>query len=102
MKLSLDPNVGTDATAPGFMPRFYELYREMARKINGIAAGDIESADNSATAIPVIAATRGKFVRNSTPSELGTAGSKYVITGWLCTASGNPATFVACRSLTGG
>ena len=44
---------------------------------------------------------QGDFVRNSTPAEAGTAGSKYIVMGWLCTVSGSPGTFVACRALTG-
>jgi hypothetical protein len=45
--------------------------------------------------------TQGDFVRNSTPTELGTTPNKYVILGWSCIASGTPGTWVACRCLTG-
>lgn len=44
---------------------------------------------------------QGNFVRNSAPSEAGSGGSKYVIIGWSCVASGTPGTWVACRCLTG-
>ena len=44
---------------------------------------------------------KGSFLANATPVESGTAGSKYIITGWICTASGRPGTWVGCRSLTG-
>lgn len=43
----------------------------------------------------------GDFVRNSTPSEAGSVGSKYVVLGWVCTAAGTPGTFLQCRVLTG-
>jgi len=43
----------------------------------------------------------GDFVKNSSPSEAGTAGSKYVIIGWICTVAGTPGTFLECRCLTG-
>ena len=44
---------------------------------------------------------QSNFVRNSAPSEIGTGGSKYVVIGWSCIASGTPGTWVACRCLTG-
>jgi hypothetical protein len=43
----------------------------------------------------------GDRVRNSAPAELGVAGSMYVIVGWICTATGNPGTWVEMRVLTG-
>lgn len=45
--------------------------------------------------------TQGDFVRNAAPTELGAGGSKYVILGWSCIASGTPGTWVQCRCLTG-
>lgn len=50
---------------------------------------------------------RGSYVSNSTPSELGVEGSKYVIKGWVCVTAGqgghNNGTdrWVADRGLTG-
>jgi hypothetical protein len=35
------------------------------------------------------------------PTEQGVGGSKYVITGWVCTVGGTPGTWVPMRSLTG-
>lgn len=43
----------------------------------------------------------GQYVENTNPSELGTAGSKYVIRGWVCTVAGNPGTWLPVRALTG-
>jgi hypothetical protein len=40
-------------------------------------------------------------VRNTASTEQGTAGSKYVISGWYCTAGGTPGTWLPMRSLTG-
>jgi hypothetical protein len=45
--------------------------------------------------------TRGDRRWNKVPSELGTAGSKYVVNGWICTGTGTPGTWVEMRSLTG-
>ena len=44
---------------------------------------------------------KGQFVKNSSLEELGTAGSKYIIWGFVCTASGAPGTWVEMRFLTG-
>ena len=43
----------------------------------------------------------GDIVRNSAPAVAGGAGSQYVIIGWICTATGNPGTWVEMRTLTG-
>jgi hypothetical protein len=43
----------------------------------------------------------GDIIRNTAPSVLGTAGSRYVITGWVCTAQGDPGTWNEMRTLTG-
>jgi hypothetical protein len=45
--------------------------------------------------------TRGSVVENTAPSEAGGAGSKYVITGWICTVAGTPGTWLETRALTG-
>jgi hypothetical protein len=44
---------------------------------------------------------QGDVIRNSTPTELGSASSKYVIAGWICTASGTPGTWLPMRTFTG-
>lgn len=43
----------------------------------------------------------GNFYWNSTPSETGETGSKYVTLGWSCTAGGSPGTWVGVRAFTG-
>ena len=45
--------------------------------------------------------TVGDKVYNSNPGQAGTAGSKYIITGWLCVTAGTPGTWLEMRSLTG-
>lgn len=78
-----------------------EWSRKVMREHNNLASGRV-SATLSGTASPTTGDyNQGDFVRNSAPTELGTAGSKHVITGWLCVASGTPGTWVECRSLTG-
>ncbi len=43
----------------------------------------------------------GDRVVNNFPSELGSAGSKYIISEWICTAAGTPGTWHPLRCLTG-
>ena len=44
---------------------------------------------------------QGDWCDNTTPSELGTEGSKYVITRFECVKGGTPGTWVQLRALTG-
>lgn len=44
---------------------------------------------------------QGDFLKNLMPTELGSAGSKYVVLGWTCVASGNPGTWREQRAFTG-
>ena len=55
---------------------------------------------------PISRFIKGDRVMNTNPIELGEIGSKYIVTGWICTVSGTqgtntPATFVEIRALTG-
>jgi hypothetical protein len=43
----------------------------------------------------------GDQVLNSAPSELGGAGSKYTLVGWICVVAGSPGTWRELRTLTG-
>jgi hypothetical protein len=80
----------------------YQFFRDVANQLNGVTEGQIGAIHNTLTAAPTTGTFKqGDFVRNGSPSELGTAGGKYVITGWICTVSGTPGTFLQCRSLTG-
>lgn len=57
---------------------------------------------NAYTAAPTTGTwNKGDVVFNSNPTESGTAGSKYIVTHWVCTVSGTPGTWIQCRSLTG-
>lgn len=44
---------------------------------------------------------KGDTVTNNSKTELGTAGSKYIVDGWECVAAGTPGTWIEKRSLTG-
>lgn len=43
----------------------------------------------------------GEAIENNTAAELGSAGSKYTVGGWVCVAQGAPGTWVQRRMLTG-
>lgn len=74
----------------------------VAAQINNVSEGRVIGAHNAVTAVPATGSYAvGDFVRNSTPSELGAAASKYVILGWICTVAGSPGTLLECRALTG-
>lgn len=78
------------------------LLKNIAAKVNAIGDGRLVGSDLVATAVPTTGTyATGDFVKNSSPSELGTAGSKYYIDGWKCLAGGTPGTFVQKRCLTG-
>lgn len=85
--------------------RFLTDYlRQIQQQLNGISEGVATSVNNATTDAPtgaVQAYAQGDFVLNSTPSELGSAGSKYIVHGWRCVASGAPGTWVEVRTLTG-
>lgn len=100
--------VNTDARLPqnddltSLKQRLYETHREIATQVNLISEGYLRGASNAAAAMPTSGTyAQGDFVRNSAPLETGTAGSKFVVIGWLNTVAGSPGTFVQCRYLTG-
>lgn len=99
------PDAGTQPTFIRELVRYLTDYlRKIQDQLNGISEGSISSVTNATTAAPTGAAqsyAQGDFVPNSTPTELGSAGSKYIVHGWRCVASGAPGTWVEVRTLTG-
>lgn len=77
--------------------RLYEIFRDWSAILNRSAMWDSEGT----TAPTTGAWSQGDKVKNSSPSEAGTAGSKYVVIGWVCTVAGSPGTWVDMRCLTG-
>lgn len=95
MKLNKTPRVNVDADTARW-------YREIALQVNALSEGSMAAFYTAATAAPTTGTwAKGDKVRNSNPSELGSAASKYVIDGWICTASGAPGTWLEQRTLTG-
>jgi len=82
--------------------RLVEILRDIENAITGLQEERIQSKIRAYTAAPTTGDwAAGDFIRNSNPSELGSASSKYVLLGWTCVASGTPGTWVQSRALTG-
>lgn len=96
MKANTTPRVGTND------PILQRELREHATQINLLSEGRIAGWYTAVTAAPTSGTwLQGDSVKNSAPTELGVAASKYVIEGWICVASGAPGTWVQKRCLTG-
>jgi hypothetical protein len=77
------------------------LMQQVEQLTNALAEMRIGANYNATTSAPTTGDYQvGDIVRNSNPSELGSASSKYVLFGWICTAS-SPLTFKELRCLTG-
>lgn len=100
MRLQDNPYIPLEWTAA--QRQLDRLYRDTSTQLNQLSEGYIQAVTNAATAAPTSGTwNRGDFIRNSAPSELGAVGQKYVIHGFICTASGTPGTWLQCRYLTG-
>ena len=96
MRLTANP------TLSGESPDLMRLIGKIAQQVNGLSEGQQSAYHSAATAAPTTGTfAQGDVVKNSAPAEAGGAGSKYVILGYLCVASGTPGTWVELRALTG-
>lgn len=98
-------NVSNQLTPDYKRSVLYDILKKLETLLNAIAEGKIAGSTNATTAAPTGTAQSyqiGDFVKNSSPSELGSAGSKYLITGWTCVTAGSPGTWKENRVLTGG
>lgn len=96
MKLPNSPTIANVS------PDLLRLIGKIVTQLNGITEGTLSAFHTAATAAPTSGSWgRGDEVKNSAPVEAGTVGSKYVITGWICTAAGTPGTWKEMRTLTG-
>lgn len=78
-------------------PELDEIIQNHALWLEHLAQGS-PAAHPIHTVAPSFAGTPGQFVRNHAPEELGSAGSKYVVLGWVYSTAD---TWLACRVLTG-
>ena len=82
--------------------QWIQIYREMATQLNLLSEGYMQATTNATTAAPTTGTYAvGDFIRKSNPVEAGSASSKYVIIGWVCSVAGTPGTWLQCRFLTG-
>jgi hypothetical protein len=80
--------------------QLYKILRQVINQLNSLTEGQVQAVTNATAAIPTMGTYQvGDVVRNASPGELGTTGSKYILYGWLCTAS--PLTFRELHCLTG-
>lgn len=106
MRVGPDPSLpvysGQDQYLRNLSFRLNQFFRALSNQLNGLTEGSVSVVTNAYTAAPTTGTYAvGDFVLNSTPAELGSAGSKYIIHGWRCTVSGTPGTWKECRFLTG-
>jgi hypothetical protein len=100
MRVNTDARLPQNSDVLALKQRLYELHREVSVQLNALAEGQVRGASNAASAAPTSGVYAvGDVVRNLAPTELGSSGSRYVVTGWMCTAA--PLTFLPLRSLTG-
>lgn len=79
-----------------------QLLPRFAQQINAVSEGRLAGHYNAATTAPATQLwQQGDYIRNSAPEVLGTAGSQYVVKGWVCIADGEPGDWVEDRGLTG-
>ena len=102
MRLEENPLLPANGDMTQWSFTLSRLFRNIAQKVNDIGDGRLAQIDNALTAAPTTGTwAKGDFVRNSNPSEQGSAASKYVIYGWICSVGGTPGTWLQCRFLTG-
>ena len=79
-----------------------ERFKAIAQQVNGLTDGFISSHHGAQSTAPTTGKHRvGDEVKNATPSEVGSVGSKYIVVGWKCVVSGDPGTWVQMRVMTG-
>lgn len=84
------------------IPSMMAWIRKIVAQTNALSEGRIHARHNALAAAPTTGDyMQGDIVWNSTPTEQGSASSKYVIIGWINVSSGSPGTFVEMRCLTG-
>lgn len=106
MKIPVNANLPTAKDGVSYLQQLTfaisRLWSGMAMQINNMAEGRIEAAYNALAAPPTAGEYKqGDFIRNVAPVETGTAGARYVVTGWVCVANGNPGTWCQNRVMTG-
>lgn len=99
------PTLGTPTKTADLVPQLTNYLGTVQTQVNALADGSVSAATSANNVPPPSNSTQsyfsGDFIRNNQPAEIGVGGAKYVVTGWICTVSGKPGTWLECRSLTG-
>ena len=105
MKLDVNPRLAMRISKESeIRDLVYHLQRHLtaiATEVNLLAEGAIEGRYAATDTAPTGVGKNADIIWRKTVSEAGTAGSKYVHVGHICVASGDPATWVPIRWLTG-
>lgn len=102
MKLPTD-NLRLGQALPELIKALTQLLPMFARQVNAVSEGRVSGYYNAVPAAPTTGKWQhGDYLKNTAPAELGAEGSKYVVKGWICVASGEPGTWVEDRGVTGG
>ncbi len=104
--MKLDPSPRLPADSPSLLRKLTDLFRDTAQQVNDLSDGRINASTSALSSVPTSGTwKKGDFVRNTSPTEAGSAGSKYVVIGWIRITSGSGnvlnTDWVACRCLTG-
>jgi hypothetical protein len=92
-KFPVNPRLPNSDKISELKTRLYELFRVISNAHN-----DSYYWETSGTAAPTTGTwSIGDKCKNTNPSEAGSAGSKYIVTGWIYTATG----WLQLRTLTG-
>ena len=81
---------------------FARLFRQIETLLNSLASGNGVARYQAKATIPTTGTyAQDDIVWKTAMVEAGAGGSKYVVLGWVCVASGTPGTFREMRVLTG-
>lgn len=81
-----------------------KIHTDISEQVNALSEGRVFGNYNAVPSPPESGIfTRGDFIRNSQPVELGQLGEQYIIIGWTAVEDGSasPTSFVETRALTG-
>ena len=104
--MRLDPFPRFPADPKQTERKLSDLFRFHAQQVNDLTEGRISAVTNASSAVPTTGTwNQGDFIRKINTTEAGTAGSKYIVTGWVRATSGSSNTlntdWFEARVLTG-
>ncbi|WP_081059680.1 hypothetical protein [Burkholderia stagnalis] len=98
-------NLGQPGNIATLVAALQRVLDPVIKQLNALADGYVSAVNNAATAAPATGSlttyAHGDYIRNSAPSEIGIAGARYVVLGWICIEAGTPGKWRECRCPTG-